>query len=76
MNPVNLATAHRTFCIAGGRSPTLKRNASFVLSDRMITATGTTVRFSRAGSARRRGDRPAVCPLYLRERPTWCIATN
>jgi hypothetical protein len=43
MNPVNLATARRTFCIAGGRSPTLKRNASFVLSDRMITATGTTV---------------------------------
>jgi hypothetical protein len=40
MNPVNLATARRTFCIAGGRSPTLKRNASFVLSDRMITATG------------------------------------
>ena len=36
MNPVNLATARRTFCIAGGRSPTLKRNASFVLSDRMI----------------------------------------
>jgi hypothetical protein len=26
MNPVNLATARRTFCIAGGRSPTLKRN--------------------------------------------------
>jgi hypothetical protein len=22
------------------------------------------------------GDRPAVCPLYLRERPTWCIATE
>jgi len=36
MNPVNLATARGTFCIAGGRSPTLKRDASFVLSDRMI----------------------------------------
>src|SRR5262245_27007921 len=47
------------------RRPQTQRG--FVLSDRMIdAATGTTVR---TGRARSRGDRPAVCPLYLRERP-------